>query len=86
VSNLLKEDYFVGIEQITERLDKIIELLEIRNSIFQAKNELTIGQYCSNPYSAPKCTCYKKGQTAAAEYCPIHDKPYMGGNQIWQTT
>jgi len=52
--------------EIIERLDKIIELLELRNNIYQGQFELKAGDYVY-------CTCHKKGQTSAVEVCPIHD-------------
>jgi len=75
---LSENDYFIGVNQITERLDKIISLLELRNSISQARNELVVGEYSTDPF-VPDCTCHKKGQTSAVEYCQLHDKLYEGG-------
>ena len=53
-----------------EKLDKIIELLEFRNNIYQVQQELKPSEF------ADKCTCHKKGKTTANEYCPVHDFPY----------
>ena len=90
------KDYLIGVEQITGRLNKIISLLELRNSISQARNEMMQGEYVTSPFEhgscvdeifnphnqpipIPDCTCHKKGQTSAVEYCPLHDKPQEGG-------
>ena len=54
-------------QRLEEKLDKIIQLLELRNSIYQAQYELKAGEYIPI-----QCTCHKKGQTSAVEICPIH--------------
>ena len=52
---------------LINRLDKIIRLLETRNS------ELLGGQSVSEQSLAmPECTCHKKGKTSAVETCQLH--------------
>ncbi len=70
---LRTDEYFRGINELKAKLDKIIELLEIRNSIYNAQHEMKIGGYAQ-----PACTCNKKGQTSAVEICPLHDLPQQG--------
>jgi len=60
--------FFRGIDEINTRLDKIIQLMELRNSIYQAQNEMRAmraGEYLN-------CTCHKKGETSAVNPCPVH--------------
>ena len=58
--------------QLFIKLDEIIGLLEFDKSIYQARDELKVGNY------AVKCTCDKKGKTSAVEICPMHDLPLTG--------
>ena len=48
-------------KEIIKRLDKIIALLELRNSISQARNEMLLG-----------CSCHLKGRSTADTPCPVH--------------
>ena len=57
-------------DKLLLRFDKIIQLLEFKNTVFQAKFELKKGEYAPDPFLM--CTCHKKGKTTADEYCPIH--------------
>lgn len=71
-------------KEILARLDKIIELLELRNSIERARDEMALGIYVDGDNVFPPadrhgtavdpdygCAC---GGTAVfnGEYCPIH--------------
>jgi len=59
------------IHSLFHKLDKIIELLELRNSINQGRLELTRGvDYVS--HDKVFCICHMKGKTSAVEICPIH--------------
>uniref|UniRef100_A0A6M3LT82 Uncharacterized protein n=1 Tax=viral metagenome TaxID=1070528 RepID=A0A6M3LT82_9ZZZZ len=62
--------------EIKEKLDKIIELLEFRNNILQAQQQMKDCEYA--PDSFLKCTCDKKGASTAIEYCPVHDCQQYG--------
>jgi len=57
-------------DKLLLRFDKIIQLLEFKNAVAQAKLELKRGEYAPDSFLA--CTCHKKGKTTAVEYCPIH--------------
>uniref|UniRef100_A0A6M3LA36 Uncharacterized protein n=1 Tax=viral metagenome TaxID=1070528 RepID=A0A6M3LA36_9ZZZZ len=57
--------FFRGIDEIKTRLDKIIQLMELRNSIYQAQNEMRAGEYLN-------CPCHNKGKTSAVNPCPVH--------------
>ena len=63
---LINSAFFRSIDEIKTRLDKIIQLMELRNSIHQARNEMRAGEYLN-------CTCHKKGETSAVNPCPVHD-------------
>lgn len=64
-----RDEFIRGVGGTNERLDKIIELLELRNSIERAKTQMKEGEYAPAPSF---CTCHKKGKTTATETCPIH--------------
>jgi len=73
-------------KDIIERLDKIIELLEIRNSISTAQTQLKKGTIYFNTDEVFKpatdntanderiCNCgnHKHGEDTGAWWCPIH--------------
>jgi len=50
-----------------ERLDKIIELLELRRSIDQARIELK-----NSDYSECNCAFHSPGESTAGWHCPVH--------------
>lgn len=56
-------------DEIIERLDKIIGLLEFMESINNAKSEMKNGEYAENPFM---CNCSQKGKTSAVITCPVH--------------
>ena len=57
------------LEMINERLDKIIHLLELRNSLAIARNEMFIQPVLG---SCSGCTCAQKGKRTVDIPCPIH--------------
>jgi len=67
---LKTDEYFRGVNEIKGKLEQIIQLLEVRNSIYQGQLELKVGEYVPDPFVP--CTCHKKGQTSAVEVCPLH--------------
>ena len=69
-------------QEVLDKLDKIIELLEFRNSIEKARKELINPNYAMSPWQPfedlGQCCCSQKGETSAVITCPIHDKPRPG--------
>ena len=63
--SLFEERCLISLGTISAQLNKLIELLEIRKSIDQARLELQIGEHTG-------CTCSEKGKTSAVMTCPIH--------------
>ena len=57
------------IYDIANKLDKIIQLLELRNSIAVARNEMLQGVECISP-----CLCkeHKTGESTGGWSCPVH--------------
>ncbi len=59
------EKLHIALQGIEGKLEKIITLLELRNSIAQARVEMK-----TEP--SLKCTCSLKGLTSAVPTCPVH--------------
>lgn len=57
---------------IKNKLDRIIKLLE-NPSVADMYKQLTNLPDFPTLDGSIKCTCHKKGETTAAEYCPVHD-------------
>lgn len=60
-------------QEIIDRLDRIINLLELKKSTDYTKVELTASEYIVDPLiDNTLCRCVEKGRTSAVEVCPIH--------------
>ena len=58
--------------RITTRLDKIVELLEFRNSIEVARDQMrdgTVSLLCN-------CSRHKRGESTAGWDCPVHGQQF----------
>ena len=65
------------IYEIANKLDKIIELLELRNSIAGARNEMLTGKVeiqIPGTSDTNLCNCgnHKTGESTGGWYCPVH--------------
>ena len=65
--------------RVEDKLDKIIALLELHNSIGKARVELINPNYAMSPFGDPEiftdtriCNCSQKGKTSAIVACPLH--------------
>lgn len=93
IAELKKHPFFNSEEpmnNIKDRLDKIIELLELRNSIERARDQMRKGTiyidpseiFPDNPQNAADsskfCNCgdHKSGESTGGNYCPIHGQQF----------
>ena len=81
------DEYFRGIDEIKEKLDIIIGLLELRNSIAQARNKLITGQtyYPAQGNQTVICNCdsHKTGESTGGWFCPVHGQHGISGPDIF---
>ena len=68
--------------KINTRLDKIIELLELRNSIEVARDEMRNGVPHATSITGgvypPTCNCadHKSGESTGGWHCPVHGQQF----------
>ena len=80
---LRSDEYFRGVDEITERLDKIIELLNNMPS-YQFPNAEVAVKFLqimrADDQVHPLCTCGQygngKGQLTGGFWCPVHGQQF----------
>ena len=58
-------------KQLGKKLDRIIELLKLRNSIYQARNEPK-----ANSHIECECLSHKPGESTSGWLCPTHGQRF----------
>ena len=63
-------EIYEACNKMTEKLDRIIELLELRTSVESARYEMVAGEAPAAPVAI--CRCHEKGDSTAVLTCPLH--------------